>query len=91
MIKKNINVIIQVICLCLFCFMAAASASQQSAGSGSYWSEMGRAALVGAGAGHDGYVFIGVESSESEARELAASKGYSRYIWDSKNGNVYGK
>lgn len=89
--KKNLNVIIQAMFLCLFCFMAAASASQQSASSGTDWSGLGRAALIGAGAGHEGYDYIGRASSESEARELAASKGYSRYIWDSKNGNTYGK
>lgn len=89
MIKTK--VLIQAMCLGLFCLMAAASASQNSTGSNTDWNRVGRAALVGAGAGYDGYDYIGTVSSQSEAKELAASKGYSQYIWDTNSGNVYAK
>lgn len=90
--KNNLKILTQILCLILFCFMAIASASSQhSSGSGRDWGSIGRAALVGAGAGHEGYVLIGVASSEKEARQLTASKGYTRYIWDSNNGNVFAK
>lgn len=90
MVKKNI--IIQVISLCLFCFIAAASSSsQQATRSGTDWGAVGRSALIGAGAGHEGYDYLGVASSESEAKRMAATKGYSKYIWDTNSGNVYAK
>lgn len=89
---NNIKILTQVICLCVFCFMAVASASsQQSGSSGTDWGSVGRAALIGAGAGHDGYDYLGTASSESEAKRMAAAQGYSRYIWDTNSGNVYAK
>lgn len=92
MINKNFKILIQVMSLCLFCFLAASSASSQhSSGSGTDWGSIGRSALIGAGAGHDGYDYVGYASSESEAERLAASKGYSRYLWDSNSGNTYAK
>lgn len=84
--------IFQVLGLVVFCLMAAASSSSQhSAGSGTDWGSVSRAALIGAGAGHEGYDYLGYASSEAKAKELAASKGYSRYIWDTNSGNVYAK
>lgn len=92
MIKKNLKIFIQAMCLCLFCFMAVASASsKQSSGSRTDWGAVGRSAIIGAGAGHDGYDYIGVASSKSEAEQIAASNGYSKYIWDTNSGAVYAK
>jgi len=92
MIKKNLKILIQATCLCLFCFIAAASASSQhSTKSRTDWGGVGRAAIIGAGAGHDGYDLLGTASSESEAKSMAASQGYSRYIWDTNSGLVYAK
>lgn len=90
--KNKLKILIQAACLCLFCFMAAASASSQhSSGSGTDWGSIGRSAIIGAGAGHDGYDYIGTASSESEAKRMAANRGYSRYLWDTNSGNVYAK
>lgn len=88
MIKMNrLSVFIQVVGLIAFCAMAAASASSQEA--------LGdidvRGAAVGGIAGYNGYIIIGRASSESDAKGLARSKGYSVYIWDSINGAVYAK
>jgi len=66
--------------------MAAASASSQGA-SNIDW----RGAAVGGAAGYNGMILIGNASTHSEARKLAASEGYTEYIWDSVNGNVYAK
>lgn len=82
------NAIFQMLGLLVFCVIAAASSSSQQSTSKSIdW----RGAAVGAAAGHDGYIIIGSASSESEAKKLAASKGYSYYIYDTVNGNVYAK
>jgi len=54
-------------------------------------SEMARGGAIGYGAGSAGYTYIGVRSSESECRELARSRGYSSYIFDSRTGACYGK
>lgn len=54
-------------------------------------SEMARNGVVGYGAGSAGYTYLGVRSSESECRDLASSKGYSYYIYDSVTGACYGK
>ncbi|MBD5287656.1 MAG: hypothetical protein HDS28_01085 [Bacteroides sp.] len=90
--NKKRNLILQVIGLVVFCSMAAASSSSQSStGSRTDWGAVGRSALIGAGAGHDGYDYIGVASSQSKAEELASSRGYSEYIWDTNSGNVYAK
>ena len=68
--------------------MAAASSSSQHANDRNIdW----RGAAVGAGAGYNGYIIIGTASSEEDAIELATSKGYSYYLWDSVNGKVYAK
>lgn len=85
--------IFQVLGLAIFCFMAVASSSSQGShsSSGTDWGAVSRAALIGAGAGHEGYDYLGYASSEAKAKELAASKGYSRYIWDTNSGNVYAK
>lgn len=86
--KNKLNTIFQIMGLIAFCAMAAASSSsQQSTSKNIDW----RGAAVGAAAGHDGYIIIGSASSESEARRLAESKGYSYYIYDTVNGNVYAK
>lgn len=76
--------------LAVFCVMAAASASSQDASSSRSNIDW-RGAAVGAAAGYDGYIIIGKASSESEAERLAARKGYSAYIFDTVNGNVYAK
>lgn len=73
MTNKNLKILIQATCLGLFCFIAAASASSQpSTGSRTDWGAIGRSALIGAGAGHDGYDLLGTASSESEAKQMAA-------------------
>ena len=77
---------IQIIGVCAFILMAASSASNKSS-----YREAARGAVVGAAAGHEGYIFIGNVSSQSEVESLAKSKGYAYYIWDSVNGNVYAK
>lgn len=88
MIKIRLSIFIQAMVLLAFCTMAAASASTKSAsGSGIDW----RGAAVGASAGYNGYVIIGSASSQSQAANIAKNKGYSEYIWDSVNGNVYAK
>lgn len=91
--RNKLRIFIQAICLAAFCFMAAASASSQhSSGGGTDWGAVGRSALIGAGAGHEGYDCIGTASSESEAKALAQSKGYTnRWLWDSNSGLVYAK
>ncbi len=90
--NKNLKIFIQIMCLCLFCFMAAASATtQNSSGSGTDWRSIGRSAVIGAGAGHDGYDCLGTASSQSEAKKMAASQGYSTYIFDTNSGLVYAK
>lgn len=93
MIKKNFKIFLQIFCLGLFCCMAAASASSQhsSGGSGTDWGAVGRSSLIGAGAAHEGYDLLGSASSESEAKQIAASKGYTRYLFDTNSGLVYGK
>lgn len=92
MTMKDLRIFIQALCLCLFCFMAASSASSQhSSGSKTDWGAVSRSALIGAGAGHEGYDYIGNVSSKFKAEELASSKGYSQYIWDTNSGNVYAK
>lgn len=86
--KNKRNTIFQIMGLIAFCAMAAASSSsQQSTSRNVDW----RGAAVGAAAGYDGYIIIGSASSDSEAKKLAASKGYSYYIYDTINGNVYAK
>lgn len=87
--KNRINLLMQILGLTVFCILAAASSSSQSATKSSDidW----RGAAVGAGAGYNGYIIIGTASSESSASELAASKGYDYYLWDSVNGKVYAK
>lgn len=90
MFKNKINTLFQVAGLAVFCVMAAASASSQDASSSRSNIDW-RGAAVGAAAGYDGYIIIGKASSESEAERLAARKGYSAYIFDTVNGNVYAK
>lgn len=90
MLKNKRKLIIQALGLIAFCVIAAASSSSQhasSSGSGIDW----RGAAVGGAAGYNGYIIIGSANSESQARDLAGSKGYSQYIWDSVNGKVYAK
>ncbi len=89
MFKNKINTLFQVAGLAIFCVMAAASASSQDASSSG--SIDMRGAAVGAAAGYNGYIIIGKASSESEAKQLAANKGYSAYIFDTVNGNVFAK
>lgn len=50
-----------------------------------------RAAVVSGIGGYYGYNVLGVVSSESEASELAAKRGYSNYMYDSVTGIAYGK
>ncbi len=50
-----------------------------------------RGAIVGGLGGYHGYVTLGRASSQSEAIQLAKSKGYSNYLWDSDTGLVMGK
>lgn len=89
---EKVKIIFQATCLTLFIIMAAASSSSQnSSSSGTDWGSISRAALVGASAGYDGYDYIGTVSTESEAKRLASSKGYSYYRWDTNSGNVYAK
>lgn len=72
----------------LFVFVLIAMASSSSKDSSSFdW----RGAAVGGTAGYNGYIPIGKASSNSEACELAKSKGYNYCIWDSNNGVVYAK
>ncbi|MDE5568964.1 MAG: hypothetical protein K2I89_08750 [Muribaculaceae bacterium] len=87
--KNKQKIFIQVMALVVFCVMALASASSKQASSDSNidW----RGAAVGGVAGYNGYIRIGTASSESEARQIAGSKGYSEYLWDSVNGAVYAK
>ena len=90
MLKNKQKLFFQIFGLIAFCLFAASSSSSKgssSSGSGFDW----RGAAVGAGAGYNGYTIIGKASSESEARDLAGSKGYSAYLWDSVNGAVYAK
>ncbi|WP_143241133.1 hypothetical protein [Barnesiella sp. An55] len=81
--KRFLITSIQVLGLSTFLLIAASSASTQKL---DY-----RGAAVGAAAGYNGYLYIGNASSESEAKALAKDKGYSYYVWDTKNGNVYAK
>lgn len=85
MFKNKINTLFQVAGLAIFCVMAAASASSQDA------SSSGSIDMRGAAVGYNGYIIIGKASSESEAKQLAANKGYSAYIFDTVNGNVFAK
>lgn len=95
MVRNKQKIFIQIVGLLFFCLIAVASSSSKdstSSRSSSFdWGSAGRGAAVGAAAGYNGYTLIGRASSESEARELAGSKGYSYYLWDSNNGGVYAK
>lgn len=88
-LSSKTRVIIQICGLLAFSFMGLASASSQQATRDSGIDFRGAAA--GAYAGYQGYIIIGSASSQSEAYKLAEKKGYSKYLWDSVNGNVYAK
>lgn len=87
MSKNKRYTYIQIIGLILFSCIALSSASSQDIGRNIDW----RGGAVGAAAGYNGMLPIGTASSESEARSLTASKGYTEYVWDSINHNVYAK
>lgn len=89
-LKNRKGILVQAAVLIAFCVMAAASSSSHDASSSKSSFDY-RGAAVGAAAGYNGYIIIGTASSESAAADLAASKGYSYYLWDSVNGNVYAK
>lgn len=91
MFKNKRSAFIQAIGLLVFCFMAVASSSSKEGASNIDWGEAVRGGTVGGIAGYNGMVCIGSASSESEATELADSKGYTTVIWDSVNGRVYAK
>lgn len=50
-----------------------------------------RAAFIGGVSGYYGWTTLGRVSSESQAAELASSKGFSNYMYDSVTGIAYGK
>lgn len=85
--KKILISGIQLIGVCVFLLIAASSASTQKAGSSLDY----RGAAVGGIAGSKGYIYIGKASSDREAQALVREKGYSSYVWDTINGNVYAK
>lgn len=87
MIKKKRFFYIQALGLIAFFIMASASESSKQASNSIDW----RGAAVGAAAGYSGYSAIGSASSDDQAKEIARSKGYSEYLWDSVNGIVYAK
>lgn len=87
MSKDSKFVLIQIIGVILFGGMALSSSSSKESLKDVDW----RGAGVGAAAGYNGYIIIGSAQSEEAARNFAANKGYSYYIWDSINGNVYAK
>jgi len=90
MFSNKRSFFIQAIGLVVFCFMAMASSSSKGSSSSSYDIDW-RGAAVGGAAGYNGMILIGKASSQSDAERLAASKGYSEYLWDSVNHNVYAK
>jgi hypothetical protein len=50
-----------------------------------------REGTVGVAAAANGYIYIGTASSDSQARAIAANKGYSYYLYDTITGKVYAK
>ena len=84
--KSKSKIYLQVAGLLFFVLIALASSSSKDSSSFDW-----RGAAVGGAAGYNGYIIIGKASSNSEACELAKSKGYSYCIWDSNNGAVYAK
>lgn len=92
--KRILTRFLSTLVLIGFVTVSLASSSQKSSsssGSGYDWGGAARGAAVGGAAGYNGYTIIGKASSESQAKDLAARKGYSYYLWDSVNGAVYAK
>lgn len=84
--KSKSRIYFQIAGLLFFVLIAMASSSSKDSSSFDW-----RGAAVGGAAGYNGYIIIGTASSNSEACELAKSKGYNNCIWDSFNGAVYAK